>query len=399
MSNLEAEGRTVLLVGAGFLGKFFATDWLSKNPYNKLIILDKIESSAFFSHPLMRPFEQEDRLVYVWGNANDPQQLINYFSSDKSGPTGFGVVDDIVYTAAIADVPYAEANPNDTFYVNVTSTKSFMHYFGEMDFRGKIVLMSSESVYAKKPADTPEDDIAFKETDPVGGHSVYGNSKLAQENAAWGIAKSSGLNLTVIRSATMYGMYARPKQVIPTFIRQVLTLKPITLMGDGLQTSRDFVNVLDTVHAIETILATDSSITKGETFNIGSGRETFLLNLANAIKELCGQPSEPIDGKSGLPRVGFVPFKKLPFREGEKGARVVLNIKKAKDKLKMRDRSGKLVPWEPEIDLIHGLRATIYQMGQEVGYDEKGMEELHYHLFPEKYKGRTETNPHGFRAN
>lgn len=385
----ETTGKGLLLVGAGFLGSYLMMQWL-QNPYNKIIVMDKMRKGTFFKHPLTKDYENDSRVKYQWGSSGDPQQLAKYFDA--------GEIDCIVYTAAIADVPYAANNPRDTQITNVDNMRIFLDYVGQLGFKGKIVHMSSESVYAKKPEGTPEEEIAFKETDATEGHSIYGTSKLGQEKVAQEAMKKYDLNLTIIRSATMYGAYARAEQVIPTFIKQVLEKKSITLFGDGKQTSRDFVHVSDTVSGILSILEADDSVTRQQIFNIGSGRETFLLNLANSIKETCGQPSEPFDPKKGLPRPGFIPITFKEFLPGEKGARMVLNIDKAKEKLQMRDRAGKLVAFEPEVDLVRGLKSTIYWMCTEVGYDQSELEEIERFLYPERFKGRTEENPRGYRA-
>lgn len=385
----ETSGRGLLLVGGGFLGSYLMMQWL-QNPYNKIIVMDKMRKGTFFRHPLTKNYEDDSRVKYQWGSSGDPQQLEKYFKE--------GQIDCIVHTAAIADVPYAANNPRDTQITNVDNMRIFLDYIGQLGFKGKIVHTSSESVYAKKPEGTTEEEIPFKETDATEGHSIYGRSKLAQEEVCREMMQKYDLNLTIIRSATMYGAYARAEQVIPTFIKQVLEKKSITLFGDGKQTSRDFVHVSDTVQGILSILEADDSITKQEIFNLGSGRETYLLNLANSIKETCGQPSEPFDAKKGLPRPGFIPIQFKEFLPGEKGARMVLNIDKAKSKLKMKDRGGKLVEWEPEVDLVHGLKSTIYWMCTEVGYDPSELDEIERFLYPERFKGRTEENPRGFRA-
>lgn len=383
-------GKTILLVGAGFLGKHFLRQWL-ENPENKAIVLDKIDSDAFFSHDLTRPFKEGERITYLWGNSGDPEQLEEYLPA----------IDSIVYTAAIADVPYAAKNPRDTHRINVENTETFMTFLGTKGYKGRIILMSSESVYKKKeclPVEKfPPESIAFKETDETGPHSLYGQSKLAQENIARDIAQKMGLRLVVLRSATMYGMYARIKQVIPDYIRQLLETENIAIMGSGTETSRDFINVQDTANAINSMLVAPDI--DGETINIGTGRETYLLNLANVIKMVCNQAVEPFDKNTGAPNLGYKEIKHKPFREGEQGARIVLDISKAKKLLKMVEKTtGKEVPWEPEIDLYYGLKSMVLWMASKVGYDKSEIEEIHRVVYPEKYKGRTVDNPEGHRA-
>lgn len=384
-------GKTILLVGAGFLGKHFLKQWLD-NPENKAIVLDKIDSDAFFSHDLTRPFKDGDRITYLWGNSGDPEQLEPFLPQ----------IDAVVYTAAIADVPYAAVNKRDTHRINVENTETFMKFLGTKEYKGRIILMSSESVYKKKeclPVEQfPPEKIAFKETDETGPHSEYGQSKLEQESVARNIARKMGLRLVVLRSATMYGMYARIKQVIPDYIRQLLETENIAIMGTGVTTSRDFINVEDTANAIISMLAADESI-DGETINVGTGRETFLLNLANVIKMVCNQPVEPFDKKTGAPNPRYKEIKHKPFREGEQGARIVLDISKAKKMLKMKEKTtGKEVPWEPEIDLYYGLKSMIYWMATKVGYDEKELDDIYKTVYPERVKGRTVDNPQGNRV-
>lgn len=391
----DTTGKRLVLIGAGFLGKFFIQEWLGSNPYNTIVVLDKIPKLAFFDHPLTRNLATDDRITYVHGSAGDADtNLKKYFD---------GTIDFVVYTAAIADVGYAAMNPKETLYVNVHNTGEFFEFLGNTGFKPRCVILSSESVYKKKQClpvkDYPAEKIAFKETDELEAHSVYGDTKMKQEEIAKAKASTYGLDLTVIRSATMYGLYGRLEQVIPAYIRDVLEDRNLSMMGTGTETSRDFINVMDTVSGIKAVLEAPKENVVGETFNIGTGRETFLLNLANAIKEICGQPSEAYDKRTGAPRLGFKQIKHKDFRAGEQGARIVLDISKAKEKLKMRDMSGKEVPWEPQIDLLYGLKATIYWMAKVVGNDDAAMEEWHRKLYPEKYKGRTEANPHGTRVS
>lgn len=388
------EGKTTLLVGAGFLGKYFIQNYLEDNPYDKIIALEKVQKAPFFEHPQMKPYKEDDRLIKVDGSAFDADTNIKKYFDDN-------MVSQVVYTAAIADVGYAQQNPKETYFTNVTTTGEFFTFLGNMNFKGRIVLMSSESVYKKKPIDISDEERPFKETDETGPHSVYGQTKLEQENIAKEMAKKYGLELAIVRSATMYGPYGRIAQVIPDYIRQLLENNgQLQIMGDGISTSRDFIYVQDTVKALMSILRAPKEKVVGQTFNIGTGRETFLLNLANAMKEIMGLPSEPFDKKTGAPRPGFKAIKKLPFREGEKGARIVLNVTKAKETLQMMDMRGVQTNWEAEMDLIYGLKATIMWVVEVLahkteGYGEQYINDWYRIIYPEKVRDRTDANPDG----
>ena len=395
---MSTEGKTTLLVGAGFLGKYFIQNYLQDNPYDSIIALEKVQKPAFYEHPQMAPYKEEDRLIKVDGSAYDADtNCKKYFEENR--------VNQVVYTAAIADVGYAQQNPRETNFTNAITTSDFFDFLGRMNFKGRSVLMSSESVYRKKPIDIPDEERPFKETDETGPHSVYGMTKLAQEDMAKQKAKEYGLELVIIRSATMYGPYGRIAQVIPDYIRQLLENDGrLQIMGDGVSTSRDFIYVQDTVKAIMSVLRAPTEKVAGETFNIGTGRETFLLNLANATKEIMGLPSEPFNKKTGAPRPGFKAIKKLPFREGEKGARIVLDVSKAKERLKMIDVRGVESNWEAEMDLIYGLKTTIMWIVEMLAHKNQDMAEKekrdyiegwYKKMYPEKVRNRTEANPEG----
>jgi nucleoside-diphosphate-sugar epimerase len=112
----------------------------------------------------------------------------------------------------------------------------------------------------------------------------------------------------------MYGEGSRLAQAIPIFIRQATRNEPITLEGDGSQT-RDINYVKNTANAI--LRALESPMTYG-TWNIGSGKETSVRELAELIVKLTDSRSE-ITNK--------------PWRPGERGLRLFLSIEKARKEL------------------------------------------------------------------
>lgn len=318
-------------------------------------ILDKANPDTLYKFPLLENYEGKNYSEYLWQSMGDTSTLQQKKISEK--------VDDIVITSAIADVPYAMNSPVDTYQTNVINMLQFMEYLRVNDFEGKIIHLSSESVYGHQP----DDKIPIKEDDAnPNPHNIYGSSKLAQEQIVLTYAKSYGLNATVLRSATMYGPFSRTKQAMPIFIRQVMDGKPVTLDGDGSQT-RDFVYVEDTAHAIELALYTKKKI-KGEIINVGSGKEVKFLNLIHLIRYTLGLREDEIN----------IQFR--PFRAGEEGLRVCLDIKKAK----------KLLNYDPLIPMSgvdsSGLKTTIEWMANWVlNYDEKEMDNLRKRLYPMRY--------------
>lgn len=377
---MSTNEKTTLIVGGGFLGKYIIDDMMrSDTEYNKIIVVDVIPKEVFMEHPMIVDYANDDRITYEETSALDSIKLKKYFDEG---------VDGIIYTAAIADVPVAEKNVLHTININVLHLASFMESLRLFDYQNGMVLMSSESVYGRQPHEklhitdetvkiknangiieerTISNASGLKEdealTRPV---SLYGATKLSQESIANAASEKYGIPLLILRSATMYGVYGRPKQVIPTFCRQILEQKKASLMGDGTSTSRDFAFVTDQVAAINVGLSKVKELNQ-EIINIGSGKETFLLNLINAIKVLANQKSDPSDKLRKYP---YIPVDRKPFRAGEKGMRMVLDISKAKEKL----------GWEPAIDLVKGLNTVLRWVNQFANTDARYKEEMDGYL-------------------
>ena len=354
----------VLVVGSGFLGKYLISSLLDRG--DKVTVVDKANPDSLWSFPKLRNHQNSPNLVYRWQSSSDAMQLLKDFNYPQTAYEG---IDAIVYTAAIADVPYAIRSPIDTYQVNVMNTVQFFEFLRMMDYGladGRVIMMSSESTYGHQP----EDKLPIKEDALPKPVSVYGASKLAQEQIALSYHRAYGIKSVVLKSGTMFGPYSRTKQMIPIFLRQILEHKPVTLEGDGTQT-RDLVYVENTVDAIQKALEPDKQI-DGEIINIGSGKETKLINLVQGMKMILNEPrAATIQGEE---QKGFVPIEYKPFRAGEQGLRVWLDITKAKEKL----------DWIPKVDLNDGLRYTAEWMGQVIGFDKEDMETFHDILWKHK---------------
>lgn len=372
-NSFETKPVKLLLVGAGFLGKYLLErqfegfeqyiktrttieDKQNEQFFKPLTyIIDKQNPDLLYRSPVLENFQNKGYSEYLWQSMGDTSTLQKKKIHEK--------VDHIVITSAIADVPYAMASPADTYQTNVMNMLQFMEYLRINDFEGKIINMSSESTYGHQSPDK----LPLKEDCLPNPSNVYGSSKLAQEQILLTYAKSYGLNCCVLKSATMYGPYGRTKQAIPIFIKQILEKKPITLEGDGSQ-SRDFVYVEDTARAIELALYTTKDI-KGEIINVGSGKEVKFINLINAIRFLIGLKEDEIK----------IDYK--PFRPGEEGLRVKLSIEKAENLLDYRPQ----IPLTPYLGGQSGLTATIAWIAQDVlNYDKEEMEKLYNTMMPDR---------------
>jgi dTDP-glucose 4,6-dehydratase len=148
--------------------------------------------------------------------------------------------------------------------------------------------------------------------------------------------RQQGVNTCIARIFNTYGSRMRPHdgRAIPTFLRQALQDKPVTVFGDGGQT-RSFCYVDDLVRGLVTLAESDVHLP----VNLGNPDEKTLLELAEAVIEATGSRSEVV-------------FEALPVDD---------------PKVRQPDitRAKQLLGWEPEVELAGGLKRTIKQAGAE----------------------------------
>jgi UDP-glucose 4-epimerase len=224
------------------------------------------------------------------------------------------------HLAAQADVRVSVARPDEDATVNVIGTINALSAAQEHDT--KIVFSSTGgAIYGEctRPA---------REDDPLQPISPYGTAKLAAEEYVSMWNRLHGAQHTILRYANVYG----PRQdaeleggVVAIFFDRFRNGGRATIFGDGKQT-RDFLHVSDIV------AATLAAVEVEGLFNVGSGRETSILELHELCRRASGTEGEP---EHAPPRLGEL-------------ERSVLDGGRAEDGLR----------WRPQLSLENGLRAT-----------------------------------------
>jgi len=149
---------------------------------------------------------------------------------------------------------------------------------------GRIVFASSMAVYADGEAGS-----LIGEGYPTRPVSPYGVAKLAAERYLLLLGPSLGVEPVVLRFFNTYGVgqgYTPYVGVLTIFVTRILTGKPCTIYGDGLQ-CRDFTHVEDIVRGC--LLASRTPGAAGGVFNLGSGRGTTVADLAELIRQRLGK--------------------------------------------------------------------------------------------------------------
>jgi UDP-glucose 4-epimerase len=198
-------------------------------------------------------------------------------------------VDLIYHLAAVVGVRHVIGKPLEGILTNVRGTERVL----EMAYKywRKVVIASSSEVYGKSErVPLAEGDDSILGPTAVGRWS-YALAKAIDEHLAF-IYHSRGLPTTIVRYFNSYGPRLDPRgygSVVAKFIGQALRNEPLTVLDDGRQT-RCFTYIDDTVRG--TILAAALPQAEGLAFNIGSNRETPILELARLVIQLTGSSAE-----------------------------------------------------------------------------------------------------------
>ncbi|MGI8552116.1 MAG: NAD-dependent epimerase/dehydratase family protein, partial [Dehalococcoidia bacterium] len=183
----------------------------------------------------------------------------------------------VVHLAAATSVVDSVHDPETTFRVNAAGTLNLL-LASLRSGVSRFVIASSNAVLG-------EQQPPFAESSAPRPRSPYGASKLAGEAYCAAFHASYGLETVVLRFANAYGPFSLHKSsVVARFLKALMNGQPLTIYGDGLQT-RDFIYVSDVARAIVLALQQDDA---GDLFQIGSGRETSIIDLAHMLQMATG---------------------------------------------------------------------------------------------------------------
>jgi UDP-glucose 4-epimerase len=251
----------------------------------------------------------------------------------RESVTNERVVQDLVASAdyvihmAARNIIVSTKNPRDDYATNIGGTLNVLMAARDSHVR-RVVYTSSASVYGNARY------LPINEDDATNMLSPYAVSKYGGENYCKAFFESYGVPVTSVRYSNVYGPLQRPENpycgVVAKFFAAAMAGQSPVIHGDGEQT-RDYTYIADAVEA--TLLAAVSPRADGQVYNVGTGRETTVNQLAETIVRICGRETRP---------------KHLDRRDIDNIRRRVLNIEKARRELR----------WVPEMTLNSGLRAT-----------------------------------------
>jgi dTDP-glucose 4,6-dehydratase len=307
-------GTCLVTGGAGFLGSHLCDHLLEAG--NRVICVDNLDTGSlqniehirapeftFLNHDLTEPLLIDDDVDCVYHLAS-PASPIDY-----------------------------QRLPLHTLKVGSYGTH---HMLGLAKFkRARILLASTSEVYGD-PEVHPQSEDYWGNVNPIGPRGVYDEAKRYAESLTMAYHRQQGLDTCIARIFNTFGARMRPHdgRAIPTFLRQALQDKPVTVYGDGSQT-RSFCYVDDLIRGLVALMGSEVHLP----VNLGNPDELALLELAKAVIEVTESRSEIV-------------FEALPIDD---------------PRVRQPDitRARQLLDWEPKVELRDGLRRTIEQAGVE----------------------------------
>src|SRR5437660_5772353 len=301
--------------GAGFLGSHLCDELLRRG--HRVICVDNLETGSLANIEHIR----SDQFVNLNLDIIEP-----YFVEE---PIAF------VYHLASPASPIDYLRlPLHTLKVGSYGTH---HTLGlAKKHRARFLIASTSEVYGD-PLEHPQPETYWGHVNPIGPRGVYDEAKRYAEALTMAYHRQQGVDTAIVRIFNSYGSRMRPHdgRAIPTFLRQALQDRPITVFGDGSQT-RSFCYVDDLIRGI--IALAESGY--HEPVNIGNPDEFTLLELAETVKEVTGASSEIV-------------FEALPVDD-------------PKQRQPDITLARELLGWSPEVSLREGLQRTIEESGIEL---------------------------------
>ena len=297
--------------GAGFLGSHICDYLLGEG--HRVVCVDNLDTGSLqnIEHIRSDRFEFVNHELVETLFIEEPVELVFHLASPAS------------------PIDYLRL-PLHTLKVGSYGTH---HMLGLAKFkRARFLLASTSEVYGD-PQVHPQPETYWGHVNPIGPRGVYDEAKRYAEALTMAYHRQQGVDTCIARIFNTYGTRMRPHdgRAIPTFVRQALEGKPLTVFGDGSQT-RSFCYVDDLVRGLVRLAESSEHLP----VNLGNPDEMPLLELAETVLRVTGSGSEIV-------------FEALPGDDPQ---------------VRQPDitRARQILGWEPTVGLEEGLRRTVDSM-------------------------------------
>ena len=313
--------RALVTGGAGFIGSHLCARLLGDGL--EVVCVDNLVTG---SRDNLRALAPSPAFQYV------EHDVIQPFGPELARPVDF-----VFHLASPASPVGYFRHPLETALVNSVGTHNTLELARRSGAR--FVLASTSEIYGD-PLEHPQREEYWGNVNSVGPRSPYDEGKRFAEALTTIYVREYGVDARIIRIFNCYGPHSDPDdgRIVPNFVTQALTGRPLTIYGSGCQT-RSLCYVSDLIDGL--VRAARVSSVAGRVYNLGNPEEHTVLDFARIIRRLAGSASEIV----------FRP----PLSEDEPQRR-------CPDIARARAELG----WEPRVDLEEGLSRTIAWMREKL---------------------------------
>jgi dTDP-glucose 4,6-dehydratase len=304
----------VVTGGAGFLGSHLCDHLISKD--YRVVCVDNLDTGSLQNVEHLR----DDNFIFI------NQDVTLHLELEES-------VDIVYHLAALASPIDYMRMPLHSLKVGSYGTHNAL---GLAKFkRARFLLASTSEVYGD-PQVHPQPETYWGNVNPIGPRGVYDEAKRYAEAMTMAYHSQQGVDTSIARIFNTYGPRMRPSdgRAVPTFVRQALEGKPLTVFGDGSQT-RSFCYVDDLIRGLVQLAESGEHLP----VNLGNPGEFTLNELAETVLRITDSKSEVV-------------YEALPVDDPQ---------------VRQPDitRARQLLGWEPQVQLEEGLRRMLPSFGRE----------------------------------
>jgi len=313
--------------GAGFIGSHVVRLFVQKYSDYQIFNLDALTYAGNLEN--LKDIEDYPNYTFIKTDITDAEAINDLFAQH-----GF---DSVIHLAAESHVDRSIADPNAFILTNVMGTANLLNAARKTwkdNYDGKrFYHVSTDEVYGSLGAEG-----FFLETTPYDPQSPYSASKASSDHLVRAYGNTYGLPFVITNCSNNYGPNQFPEKLIPLFINNICTNKPLPVYGDGKYT-RDWLFVIDHARAIDLVYHNGKN---AETYNIGGFNEWQNIEL---VKLLCIKMDEKLGREPGTSAQLITYIKDRPGHDR----------RYAIDAAKINKELG----WYPSVTFEEGLSQTI----------------------------------------
>ncbi len=317
---MSTRRKTVLVTGgAGFMGSNLVRYLLRKYPRYKIVVLDALTYAGNTENlPKIDNQNKNSRFSFWYGNIRNSELVDSLVSQSQV----------VFHFAAETHVTRSIYDNQLFFETDVLGTQvvanAVLKYAKSVE---RFIHISSSEVYGTAMAEVMD------EGHPLAPMSPYASAKAGADRLVYSYWATYDVPALIIRPFNNFGPYQHLEKVIPRFITSCILNEPLTIHGDG-KSQRDWLYVGDFCRALDVVMHCNLKRVRREVINIGTGRSTDILTIAELVLKKMKRP---------LSLIRYI---------GDRPGQVFRHTSSTA-------KANRLLGWNPTMELEQGLDKTI----------------------------------------